>query len=110
VLPNRNTDGFGPQLAYKAERVEPFLPSQVFTILGSNLDGITGVNLDTDVNVAGNSGEPPVATNLVVGPTSIAVTIAMANTDNNDFWGVLLTDADGNQYAAPSPLMIFQGE
>ncbi len=101
--------GFPPDLAYKVE-VLPDPATTEITILGRNLDGITGVNVDTDVNVGGNGAEPPFITNTVFGPTSIVVTLDSSQTDNGDFWGIFLTDADGNVYEAPSPIEIFVPE
>jgi len=91
-----------PGLAYKVEAATQV--DQTFIIRGVNLDGIVSVDVSEDVNVAGNGAPAPLIQSVVFGPTSIAVTIDTSQGNNGSIWGVLLTDANGNQYAAPSPL------
>jgi len=77
-------------------------------ILGRNLTGIVSVDVSTDVNVAGNGGPSPVVGALIVTDTSITVPLdgSQGPTIAGDYWGIFLTDADGNVYGAPSPLKI----
>ncbi len=99
------TDPGPPGLAYKVA-VGDDLGSIV--ILGENLTGITTVDVSTDVNVGGNGSPPPVVGPLTVTDTSILVPIdASGSLFAGDFWGIILRDAAGNVYGAPSPLNIF---
>ena len=101
------TDNTGPGLAYQ---VQGFSPAQVITIRGENLTGITVVDPSTDVKVGGNSGGPPTVDSIVVLDTSIVVTLDCGVCDNFDLWGIILRDADGNVYEAPSPIKVFVPE
>ena len=98
-----DVNGTAPDLAYKIE-VDDVAAS--ITILGEGLTGITGVDVMDDVNAAGNAGDPPVVGTLVVTDTSITVPLDATDTAADDFWGVVLSDAAGNEYRSPSPLKI----
>jgi len=98
------TDGSGPGLAYKVFAGDD-LGSIV--ILGENLTGITGVDVSTDVRVGGSSGPPPIVGALTVADTSIIVPLDASLSDFPAMWGIILRDAAGNVYGAPSPLKIF---
>ena len=97
-----------PNLAYKVEAQTQVV--QTFIIRGVNLDGIVGVDVSEDVNVAGNGSPAPIIQSIVFGPTSITVDLDTSQGNDGSMWGVLLTDADGNQYAAPSPIKEWVGE
>jgi hypothetical protein len=98
------TDGAGPGLVYKVGAGDD-LGSIV--VRGENLTGITTVEVNRDVQVGGNSGPAPSVGLLIVTDTAITVPIDASAATANDLWGVILRDADGNVYAAPSPLKIF---
>lgn len=100
-----DTDADGPGLAYKVRRNND---TDQIIIRGEGLIGITVVDLSTDVQVGGNVGGAPVVDGaLVVTDTSITVPIDASGTSDNDMWGVILRDADGNVYGAPSAIKIF---
>ena len=97
------TDGGGPGLVYKVGAGDDL---GSFVIQGENLTGIASVAL-VDVKVGGNAGPAPVLGALVVADTTIDVPADGTNAVGDDFWGIILTDGDGNVYGAPSPLKIF---
>ncbi len=98
---DNNLDPTPPQLAYQ---IFPGDDSAQIIILGRNLTGIVSVDASTDVNVAGNPGGAPVVGALTVTNTSIIVPVDCTACEIGDFWGIFLTDGDGNVYEAPSPL------
>lgn len=95
------TDPGDPQLMYKVVAGDDLAS---IVILGSNLTGIVSVDASTDVKVGGNAGTAPVVGTIVVADTNIVVPLDATNSTAGDFWGILLTDGDGNVYAAPSPV------
>jgi len=98
------TDFGGPGLVYKVQAGDDLAS---IVILGLNLTGITAVDVLTDVKVGGNAGPAPVVGALVVADTSIIVPLDATLSTIDDFWGIILRDAAGNVYGAPSPLKIF---
>lgn len=98
------TDGGGPALVYKVAAGDDLAS---IVILGENLTGITVVDVSTDVKVGGNTAAPPTVGPLVVADTSIVVPLNAALSDVDDYWGIILRDAAGNVYGAPSPIKIF---
>ena len=105
---NTDTDPGPPQLSYKVIAGDDLAS---IIILGRNLAGIVSVNVSQDVNVAGNGGTAPVVgAGVIVTDTSITVPLdASLGAAQGDFWGIYLTDGDGNVYGAPSPLQIVVG-
>ena len=101
-----DTDPGPPQLSYK---IPAGSAAGSITILGRNLTGIIGVNVATDVKVSGNGSPPPAVGALIVTDTSIIVPLDATPSAQDDFWGIYLTDGDGNVYGAPSPLEIVGG-
>ena len=99
-------DGTPPLLAYQ---IFPGDDSAQIIILGRNLTGIVSVDASQDVNVAGNGGGAPVVGALIVTDTSIVVPLNGVATQLGDFWGIFLTDGDGNVYEAPSPVRVAGG-
>ncbi len=96
-----------PELSYK---VAAGAAAASITILGRNLTGIVSVDVSQDVNVAGNGGTAPVVGAIVVADTSITVPLdASLGAAQDDFWGIFLTDGDGNVYTVPSPLQVVVG-
>lgn len=102
ILPVFDTSD-APGLAYKCSLLDA---ASVIEILGENLEGITEVDVTTDVAVGGNSGPAPTLVGAVVLDTSILVTLDCMESDAGDLWGIILRDADGNVYRVPSPLTI----
>jgi len=94
-----------PELSYKV----PEGPGGQIIIRGRNLTGIIGVNVATDVKVSGNATAAPAVGALVVTDTQITVPLDATPSTDGDFWGIYLTDGDGNVYGAPSPLQIVVG-
>jgi len=104
ILPVLDTTGDPPILAYQ---VSPISDANLMVIRGENLTGITVVDVTTDVNVGGNGGAAPTLVGgLVVLDTSITLTLDGAGGSGGDKWGVILRDADGNVYGAPSPISL----
>lgn len=95
-----------PALAYQVSAIDA---ANVIVIRGENLTGITVVDVTTDVQVGGNGGAPPTIVGApVVLDTSITVTLdAVGIVVVGDKWGIILRDAAGNVYGAPSPINIF---
>ena len=93
-----------PGLAYKSSVIDD---ADVIVIQGENLEGITEVDVSTDVNVSGNGGPSPTIVGVVVLDTSITVTLDGTASNTGDMWGIILRDGDGNVYGAPSPLTIW---
>lgn len=106
ILPvfDTSTDGAGPGLSYKVGGGDDL--GQII-ILGENLLGITVVDVSTDVQVGGNVGPAPIVGALVVADTSIIVPLDASLSPPFDLWGIILRDAAGNVYGAPSPLKTF---
>jgi len=95
----------GPALSYKATLGGP---AEVIVIKGENLTGITLVDPSHDVQVGGNGGAPPVVVGApVVTDVDITVTLDCTLCGGGDIWGIILEDAAGNPYEAPSPLKIW---
>ncbi len=104
ILPVLDATGDPPILAYQ---VSPLSAANVMVIRGESLTGITVVDVTTDVQVGGNTGAPPTIVGApVVLDTSITVTLDGAPTGFGDKWGIILRDADGNVYGAPSPISV----
>ena len=101
-----NLEPSQPLLAYQ---IFPGDDSASIVILGRNLTGIVAVDASTDVNVAGNGGDAPVVGALTVTDTSIIVPLDGTDTQLDDYWGIFLTDGDGNVYEAPSPVRVAGG-
>jgi len=101
------TDSAGPGLSYKAGEGDDL--AQII-IQGSNLTGITTVDVNVDVRGptgSANTGPAPVTGALVVNDDNIVVPLDCTNCDFEDMWGIVLTDGDGNVYGAPSPVKIY---
>jgi len=95
----------GPGVSYK---VEAGSLVEVIVIKGENLAGITLVDPGLDVNVAGNGGGAPfVAGAPVVTAVDITVTLNCSLCQVGDIWGIILEDAAGNPYEAPSPIKVW---
>ena len=104
ILPNFDslTSPGPPLLTHKVGAVGAF----PLVVKGKNLTGIVGMVADVDVKVGGNSGPAPVPGALTVTDTSVGALFDASGSAPGDMWGILLTDADGNVYAAPSPARI----
>ncbi len=104
ILPVFDNEGSGPALAYQVFAGDDLAS---IVILGENLTGIADVDVSTDVQVGGNAGPAPIVGVLFVADTSITVSLDTTLSSFGDRWGIILRDADGNVYGAPSPLNIF---
>jgi len=104
ILPVFDTSGSGPGLAYQVFAGDDLAS---IIILGENLTGITVVDVSTDVQVGGSAGPAPIVGALVVADTSIIVPLDATLSGFPARWGIILRDADGNVYGAPSPINIF---
>jgi len=98
--------GGGPALTYKLEVGE----TNTIVIQGKNLEGLVAFDF-VDVQAGGNAGAAPTVVGTpVVTDTTITMELDGTDGENFDFWGILLTDGDGNVYGAPSPLKLWVGE
>ena len=95
----------GPALSYKAGVGGA---AEVIVIQGENLAGIVLVDPSHVVPVGGNGGAPPIVVGApVVTAVDITVTLDCTPCAGGDIWGIILEDAAGNPYEAPSPLKIW---
>lgn len=110
ILPvyDRDKSGsFSPFLSYAVEGASS--TPQTLVIQGSNLTGIATLAL-VDVKVGGSGNPAPTVDTVVVTDTTITVTLDTSATGNDDMWGIILTDGDGNVYGAPSPIHTYVPE
>lgn len=106
ILPvfDTNTDLAGEALAYK---VAAGSPAAVIVALGRNLADIVSVEVGTSVKVGVAPGAPPAVVGLLATDTGVSITLDCTPCTPDDYWGLILRDSDGNPYAAPSPIKIF---
>jgi len=98
------TDGSGPGLVYK---VAAGSPAAVIVALGRNLADIVSVEVGTSVQVGVVQGAPPAVVTLLALDGAVSITLDCTPCTPDDYWGLILRDSDGNAYAAPSPIKIF---
>ena len=96
--------GNGPGLTYKVAAGDVM---GTVVVEGANLAAIVVADLSRDVKVGGNSGPAPTVGLLVATPTTVTLTVNAGASSPDDYWGIILRDAAGNAYGAPSPLKIF---
>lgn len=106
ILPvfDDNTDAAAPGLTYK---VLAGSAVEQITVQGESLTGIVTVDVSRDVNVAGNGGVAPTVDSIVVIDARIVVNLDCTACEALDFWGIILRDAAGNAYGAPSPIKVY---
>jgi hypothetical protein len=103
IFPVFDDSTAAPLLTYKAVQAAG---AEIIFLQGENFTGITAVAIARDVKVGGNTGSAPVVSSILVTDARITVTLDCTLCTAEDYWGVRISDADGNLYGAPSPLRI----